>query len=834
MGIRIKAGRKRRTANPDPAATVIEALKRGGFDPQTAGKDKWESRCPVHDGDRANLSIAKGDDGRVLLHCHAHDCAAEAIVQALGLTLADLFPDQDRGTGSSNGEAPPRSYPTAEDAIAALTRHLGQPTGRWDYLDADSNLVALVVRIDPPGQRKQYRPIHRDQATGRWRISDSPGLWPLYHRPELDGAAGVWFLEGEKCADLARGLGLVATTTAHGARSPHKTDLRRLAGREVVLLPDHGQAGEDYAQRLVDLLADLDPRPAVKIIRLPVAGDGDDIEEWLAERATDSWNPEQCRAELERLADATPVEDLDAAAGEGPTSVGKDDNWPALRLVWLPVAEPFPLDVLPDPVARIVIEASTAVGCDPGLTAGPALAITAGLIGRSASLLRAPNWFARASLFQVNVALPGEGKSPSLEYLMQPIRTIDQELETDFRFEKAVWQAKCKADPKNKPAAPVPCRIVLEDCTLEAMFRVLSANHRGLLMSLDELATLTTGMNQYKGGRGNDLANLMKIWAGAAVVIDRVLNDLGEPIRIPHPCLSVTGNLPPANLVDLVSRRGDVGFVDRWLYVYPDRRLKLKSHQRKHVSDAAVSGWSEVCQRLWERTPGKQDGRLCPHVVYFSDAGRIEFDRLYDDHVDQVNAVDFPDFLRGPWAKLEDYAGRLVLVLVLIWHASDPTADPASLPAVEPLIVRQAWRLVDYFKAHHRRVRAALEGHGSGGAPEGARLVLNWIRNHPEEDTVSERDLTRCYPCLARDRAVLEDALSWLKERKAVRLTPLQKAPAGKPGRKLAPTWEIHPELRTQGHQQNQQNQQNTGSDAESPDGSADFADSADSSGEVT
>jgi hypothetical protein len=130
-------------------------------------------------------------------------------------------------------------------------------------------------------------------------------------------------------------------------------------------------------------------------------------------------------------------------------------------------------------------------------------------------------------------------------------------------------------------------------------------------------------------------------------------------------------------------------------------------------------------------------------------------------------------------------------------------------------------------------VRAALEWHGSGGAPEGARLVLNWVRNHPEEDTVSERDLTRCYPWLARDRAVLEDALSWLKERKAVRLIR-QDTTAGRPGRKPAPAWAIHPDLRSQGHQQNQQNQQNTGSDAESPGGSAGFADSADGSGEVT
>lgn len=52
----------------------------------------WVARCPAHDDRQPSLSIDEGDDGRVLLHCHA-GCTAQAIVEAVGLNLADLMPD---------------------------------------------------------------------------------------------------------------------------------------------------------------------------------------------------------------------------------------------------------------------------------------------------------------------------------------------------------------------------------------------------------------------------------------------------------------------------------------------------------------------------------------------------------------------------------------------------------------------------------------------------------------------------------------------------------------------------------------------------------------------
>ncbi len=56
----------------------------------------WVVSCPVpgHGKGRGDLNpslhVSEGDDGRALLRCFA-GCSPEAIVGAMGLTLADLF-----------------------------------------------------------------------------------------------------------------------------------------------------------------------------------------------------------------------------------------------------------------------------------------------------------------------------------------------------------------------------------------------------------------------------------------------------------------------------------------------------------------------------------------------------------------------------------------------------------------------------------------------------------------------------------------------------------------------------------------------------------------------
>lgn len=61
-----------------------------------SGPASWRANCPNgHQRARGSLAISESDDGRILLTCFAcHD--TPAVLAAIGLELADLYPDRIR------------------------------------------------------------------------------------------------------------------------------------------------------------------------------------------------------------------------------------------------------------------------------------------------------------------------------------------------------------------------------------------------------------------------------------------------------------------------------------------------------------------------------------------------------------------------------------------------------------------------------------------------------------------------------------------------------------------------------------------------------------------
>jgi hypothetical protein len=181
-----------------------------------------------------------------------------------------------------------RSYFTLN---AFLRRTYGDDStvSSWTYHDGEGREAFRVLRIDhadADGTRaKTYRPCHHG-SDGRWRLSKPEGLLPLYRLTSVLAAEVVTIipvLEGEKCADIARGLGLAhATTSAHGAHAPQLSDWSPLAGRRIVILLDEGESGAEYASKVADLLSGLTPPPTLAALRLPGLSDGEDIEQWAS------------------------------------------------------------------------------------------------------------------------------------------------------------------------------------------------------------------------------------------------------------------------------------------------------------------------------------------------------------------------------------------------------------------------------------------------------------------------------------------------------------------------------------------------------------------------
>jgi hypothetical protein len=297
--------------------TVIDGLKACGCDPHQNGVG-WKARCPAHDDTNPSLVINEGDDGTVLMDCKA-GCDFKAIVAAARLDMKEFFaPDS-----SSYSLKPPvtkkpttkkdaKVYPSFEAAQSAMARWLkAKIGGEWTYTNAAGAFVFRVVRFDKTRGDKRFYPFRHDPEG--WRVLDPEGKLPLYHLPELTAAPVVFVCEGEKCADLVRGLGLVATTAAHGANSPKKTDWSSLTGKAVYFIPDYDDAGQGYVDTAAGIIKELDPKTVVKVIRLPAVIPGDDIEQWLAAGGT----PEQFNDLVAAATEWVPPPAPAAPAGKG-------------------------------------------------------------------------------------------------------------------------------------------------------------------------------------------------------------------------------------------------------------------------------------------------------------------------------------------------------------------------------------------------------------------------------------------------------------------------------------------------------------------------------------
>jgi hypothetical protein len=200
----------------------------------------------------------------------------------------------------------PQSFRSFFTLSAFLRRIYGEDctVRSWTYEDAEVQEVFRILRIDhedgTSARAKTYRPCHQGSDT-RWRLGKPAGLLPLYHLPAVLASppAIVPVFEGEKCADIARGLGLLnATTSAHGAQAPQLTDWTPLAGRMVAIFADEGEAGADYASKVRSLLSELSPPPTLATLWLPGLRDGEDIEQWAEGRRKAGLCHGQVSAEL--------------------------------------------------------------------------------------------------------------------------------------------------------------------------------------------------------------------------------------------------------------------------------------------------------------------------------------------------------------------------------------------------------------------------------------------------------------------------------------------------------------------------------------------------------
>ncbi len=713
------------TDHQSPLDRVLGAVRLQGGTVRSSGSG-WMCTCPAHDDRNPSLSVRDGEDGSVLLKCHA-GCSNESVVASLGLSMRDLFVSErghdsaatvTSGKNSSKNAATDsgstnksQEFATLDEAISTYQGSLGLHSSRWDYHNEQGDLVGVVLRWDHPNSPKngkQIRPI--SLIEGQWKLTGMDAPRPLYRLREVrNSSEPVLVCEGEKAADVAAALGYVSTTSTHGSKSASKADWSVLDDRDVVIVPDLDDAGDAYASEVAEL---CDRAASIRIVDLAEVWDGlqqgADLADVLEHEAGDV-------SALRRKLDAL----IERTLPEQP--LGNSERTATSHLS---VHQPIPVHLFPEPVRSYIVQGAEAIGCDPSYIALPVLSMLAGAIGNSHEVQAKPGWVEPCVIWSCIVGKSGTCKSPAIGHAFEPLEKIQSGLFYDYQQELDEHKTAQKVGQGKDEfgSVPRPQRCIINDATIEATLQCIQENPHGLVMLRDELAGWFDFDRYSSGKRVGSSAGWIELFHAKHVSVDRRTS---EPIVVPRASLSIAGGIQPGILTRVMDRKNlESGLVARFLFASPDSPSKGWSDAE--VNPRTSERMNTLVQKLYHHTmctspPYTSNEQPMPHRIGLDADARAAFGRFVTAHNQAMQSES--DHVAAAWSKLECYVVRIALVFHLVQEA----AGDLSLEDSEQInadTLGAAIQLVEWFKNETKRLYMLNE---MTDHDRETLRVINWI-----------------------------------------------------------------------------------------------------------
>lgn len=416
-------------------------------------------------------------------------------------------------------------------------------------------------------------------------------------------------------------------------------------------------------------------------------------------------------------------------------------------------AVPMPADLFGEawPLISDIAEGS---GAPVDYAAVGFISACASLIGgkRRVRPYRESPWSEPCIIWAGAVGDPSSKKSPALDAITAPMRSIEADHAGDHqvrmlayfadceraKVEKQAWQKNVEAAHKDgmgtpsmpaaavEPEEPQRRRTMIMDATPEAVGAILAGNPAGTMHFRDELAGWLTSFDRYSPG-GREF--WLEAYGGRPFVIDR--KGAKAALRISFNGVSVLGGIQPAKMADALLGAVDDGLVARFLWAWPD---PVPFRRPRQLAD--VGQLEAIYRRLdslqWGRDEaGNPTSITIPLAPEASDLFE-EWGRSNSDDMEDAGAL-YKSFC----GKLEGAVLRLALASELMGWALCGGDEPASISA-RTLAAAAEW-VDDYAKPMAMRV------YGDASLPlveRNAAVLARYILKL-RMDRLNKRDLKR-------------------------------------------------------------------------------------------
>jgi len=175
-----------------------------------------------------------------------------------GLSVQEVIRQE---TGEQADEVTGKLYTSIDDVRRAVP---GELVGEYWYQDEELRTSFVRFRyLIGDGQKRfiSFRP-----CAGGWAIGEPPPPRHLFNLIDVFRYPKVVIVEGEECVRTLKRMGLPAVTSTDGSSAARRSDWAPLAGKEVVIWPDHDEPGYLYAADVMAILRELEPRVTVRLV----------------------------------------------------------------------------------------------------------------------------------------------------------------------------------------------------------------------------------------------------------------------------------------------------------------------------------------------------------------------------------------------------------------------------------------------------------------------------------------------------------------------------------------------------------------------------------------
>ena len=363
----------------------------------------------------------------------------------------------------------------------------------------------------------------------------------------------------------------------------------------------------------------------------------------------------------------------------------------------------FP-NVFPKPTQDLIQNAYKTVGYNQDYFSAGILSVAASAIGNTIDLDNG-SYISNPILWVSIIGRPGTGKTHPLQTAKKPLEKRDGE---SFLVFKSLWDEHEQLEKDKRGKKPMYSKFILKDFTPEKLADSLQYSEKGLLIFQDELMRWINSFDQYK--KGGDQQMYLDLFNGNGLTVDRITKD---PIRIEKTNVNILGGMQPEVLKGMAKNdRSKDGFLDRFLFVYPDN-LKPNLFTGLKIEPIYLENYNRLISNLLD-APAQTIIANDVNIEQFKAWQHQKAQESFNDHLET-----------GIQAKLETYVWRLALILEMMNQAA---TGHYNINLSEKSL-NDAIRLVEYFRLN------ALKVHD--------RIM---IKNPLEELTASQRDLYDSLP----------------------------------------------------------------------------------------